>query len=39
MAGIEIDDKGWLEILDECDSDKDGEISLEELIELMKKFK
>jgi len=35
MSGITIDDSGWLKILDECDQDKDGEISLEELVLLM----
>lgn len=38
MSGLVIDDAGWQEILDECDKDKDGEISLEELIGLMRKL-
>ena len=36
MGGSQIDDLSWKMILSECDLNKDGKISKEEFIQMMK---
>lgn len=38
MGGVDVDVRQWTYILDECDKNKDGQISMGEFIEMMQNY-